>query len=84
MSQEDYVKRGKLIVYIEHDKSRVTLFKNLLEEVGYSGTLRVFKNPDSAVNFLNKLVSESGQLVAADLVFLSYELQDHSLLQLLD
>lgn len=71
MSERDYIQKSKLVVLVESKESQAAQFKSLLEQTGYSGSLRTFKRTESAVNFLNKTVSEKGLLVAADLVFFS-------------
>ena len=84
MSERDYVQKSKLVVLVESKESQTALFKSMLEETGYTGSLRTFKRIDSAVNFLNKTVSDKGLLVAADLLFFSFDITKHNIMQVLN
>ena len=79
MSERDYTQKSKLIVLVEPKESLTAYFKSVLEETGYTGSLSTFKRTDSAVKFLNKTVSEKGLLVAADLLFFSFDITEHNL-----
>ena len=56
----------------------------MLYDAGYQGAFKTFKDTASAVRFLNITVSEDGVLVAADLLFLSLDIQAESLYQVMD
>ena len=83
MSERDYIQKSKLVVLVESKESQAAQFKSLLEQTGYTGSLRTFKRTESAINFLNKTVSEKGLLVAADLVFFSFDITKHNIKQVL-
>ena len=54
MSERDYIQKSKLVVLVESKESQAAQFKSLLEQTGYTGSLRTFKRTESAINFLNK------------------------------
>ena len=74
MSERDYIQKSKLVVLVDSKESQAAYFESVLKESGYKGSLKTFKRTDSAVNFLNKTISDKGLLVAADLLFFSFDI----------
>ena len=56
----------------------------MLYDAGFKGIFKTFKDIASAVKFLNITVSEDGVLVAADLLFLSFDIHEGNLNQAMD
>ena len=56
----------------------------MIYDAGYQGAFKTFKDTASAVRFLNITVSEDGVLVAADLLFLSFDIHGENLHQVID
>ena len=79
MSEHHYVHSDKFIVLVETDDAQMEHFKSMLEQAGYLGTLKTFKRTESAVKYLNRTVSESGLLVAADLLIFSFDISEHDI-----
>ena len=84
MPEQDYVQTNKLIVLVESVEAQAILFESMLLAAGFQGSLKTFKRTESAVSFLNKTVSKSGLLVAADLLFFSFDILEHDILQVIN
>ena len=56
----------------------------MLSAVGYQGALKTFNRVDSAVKYLNRTVSENGMLIAADLLFFSFCIQKHNIIDVMN
>ena len=74
------MKQGKIVLLIDAKKRRVAYFKKLLRELGYEGRVEAQADSDKAVDFLNNVVNEDGQVVGVGLIFCVYhEYQDSAL-----
>ena len=84
MHEQDYVQTNKLIVLVESVETQAILFESMLLAAGFQGSLKTFKRTESAVSFLNKNVSENGLLAAADLLFFSFDILEHDIMQVIN
>mmetsp|Transcript_8087 Transcript_8087/g.11237 ORF Transcript_8087/g.11237 Transcript_8087/m.11237 type:complete len:119 (-) Transcript_8087:28-384(-) len=84
--KQAFIKRHKLIVVIDGDRVSVATYKSLLREAGYRGTFTSRRSLETAVKFLNTVKSreQRDQVVAADLIFVTFGLRKHKLKSILD
>ena len=52
--------------------------------MGYRSAVKIFKDIEMAVQFLNIIVTEDELLVAAELAFFSYDINAHNLQQVIN
>ena len=56
----------------------------MLNAAGYRGAFKSFVCVDSAIRFLNRTASESDTLIAADLLFFSFDTNKHNLIEVMN
>ena len=69
---EKIVKRGNIVVLIDSSAARLARTKELLVSFHYEGHIESKDTTVEAIEFLNNVVDEAGQVVPVDLVFCHY------------
>ena len=67
-----YIKKGKLVIFIQKDKENLVSFKKTINKFNFNGTVKYYQTTLEAIDFLKTVVKPSNKQATADLVFCQY------------
>ena len=67
-----FVKRGKLLIFIEKDKENLVSFKKIINKFNFNGTVKYYRTTQEAIDFLKTVMKPNKKRATADLVFCQY------------
>ena len=79
-----FVKKGKLVIFIEHDKENLISFKKTINKFNFKGTFKYYRSTQEAIDFLKTVVKPNDKRATADLIFCQYKMPEVNGLQLIE
>ena len=67
-----FVKKSKLVIFIEKETQDLVNFKKLINKFNFNGTVKYYRTTQEAIDFLQTVVKPNNKRATADLVFCQY------------
>ena len=79
-----FIKKGKLVIFIDKDTENLVSFKKIINKFDFTGTVKYYRTTQEAIDFLQTVVKPNNKRATADLVFCQYNMPEINGLQLIE
>ena len=67
-----FVKKSKLVIFIEKETENLISFKKLINKFNFNGTVKYYRTTQEAIDFVQTVVKPNNKRATADLIFCQY------------